>query len=265
MKLIRFRSLFRHLLLAGLFVLAGCYTVPETGRRSLSLVSSDQMASMAIQQFEAMKEQTPVSTNRAYNAQLQRVGARIRESVGYDSPDAQWEFVVFEDDALNAFAMPGGKVGVNTGMMDFVRSDDELAVVIGHEIAHVMARHASERYSQALGASAIGAGLGLAVKDQDPEVRSAVMAAYGIGAQVGLMLPYSRLHESEADYIGLLYSARAGYDPRVAIDFWQRMAEEGGERPPEFLSTHPDPANRIDRLREIMPEAMAEYRRVTGQ
>lgn len=250
-------------LLLLLFVtLVGCYTVPETGRSALSLVPESQVVSMAVDQFAQMKREMPISDNQAYRDQLQRVGLRIAEESSSGIPPEEWEFVVFASDDLNAFAMPGGKVGVYEGMMELTGTDDRLAVVVGHEVAHVDARHASERLSQQVAVGVIGTAGAIAI--EDPDTRRNVLAAYGVGSGLGL-LRYSRLHESEADEIGLLYSARAGYDPRVAIDFWQDMADEGGARPPEFLSTHPGPENRVERLRELMPEAVAIYEEAIGR
>lgn len=252
----------RAFLIGAAVFLAGCYTVPETGRSALSLVPESQVVAMADQQFFQLKQELPVSQNRAHNEQLTRVGERIAAVAEPYMPEgSEWEFVVFESDELNAFAMPGGKVGVYTGMMELVDSDDELAVVIGHEVAHVTSRHGSERMSQQLGVALGALAVGVAVEDD----RELWLAAYGAGASLGVLLPYSRLHESEADQVGLTFMARAGYDPRAAIPFWQKMNEQGGSRPPEFLSTHPAPENRIERLRELMPKALEEYRKATGR
>ncbi len=247
------------LLAVGLAV-SGCTTVPQTGRSALHLVSPEQLASTAAAQFGQLKQQTPISRNPNDNAMLRRVGDRIAYVAAPDLPNAQWEFVVFEDDSqINAFAMPGGKVAVYTGLFQLVRSDADLAVVVGHEIAHVVAGHSAERVSQQMLAAGGAVALQLSTEKMDRRDQQLLMAAYGAGATVGLILPYSRLHESEADEIGLIYMAKAGYDPRAAIDFWKRMEAQKSGAPPEFLSTHPAGATRIRRLEALMPRAMQIY------
>ena len=259
------RFLPAHFLLATFvalaFAVSGCTTVPQTGRSALHLVSPAQLASTAAAQFGQLKQETPISRDPTYNAMLQRVGDRIAYAAGPDLPNAQWEFVVFEDDSqINAFAMPGGKVAVYTGLFDLVRSDADLAVVVGHEVAHVVAGHSAERVSQQMLAAGGALALQLGTDDMDQKDRQLLMAAYGAGATLGLILPYSRLHESEADEIGLVYAAKAGYDPRAALDFWKRMEAQQGTTPPEFLSTHPAGATRIRRLEALMPRAVEIYR-----
>jgi predicted Zn-dependent protease len=174
-------------------------------------------------------------------------------------PDAEWEFILFEDESANAFAMPGGKIAVFTGLLRHVESDDELAAVIGHEIAHVLLRHANQRMSAEL-IRGIGAVVAVvATDDMDSNDRAAVLAAYGIGSQVGVMLPYSRSHESQSDHMGLMIAARAGFDPRAAITFWEKMGAANPAKMPEFLSTHPSSQTRIEELEEAMPEALRIY------
>lgn len=241
-------------------VLSGCTTVPQTGRSALHLVSPAQLAASAAAQFGQLKQQTPISRDPTYNAMLRRVGDRIAYVAAPDLPNAQWEFVVFEDDSqLNAFAMPGGKVAVYTGLFQLVKTDADLAVVVGHEIAHVVAGHSAERVSQQLLAAGGAVALQLSTDKMDRRDQQLLMAAYGAGATVGLILPYSRLHESEADEIGLIYMAKAGYDPRAALDFWKRMEAQKSGAPPEFLSTHPAGATRIRRLETLMPRALQIY------
>ena len=243
--------------------LSGCYTVPETGRRSLMLVSVGQETQLGAASFADIRARRTVSADAALNARVAKVGQRIARAVGDALPGAQWEFVVFEDDSPNAFALPGGKVGVHTGLFKIARTDDELAVVMGHEIAHVTARHGSERLSQGLLLAAGGVALDVALKDKDSGERRAWLAAYGLGTTVGVMLPFSRLNETEADQIGLRYAARAGYDPRAAVDFWTRMKAdaEGKAKVPEWMSTHPSDDTRIRNLERLMPDAVAEYER----
>lgn len=248
------------LLLTLTILFAGCTTVQETGRSQLNFISDQQLRLAASEQFEQMKQQMPVSQDADYNAQVQRVGQRIAKVVAERMPSANWEFVVFDDPQVNAFAMPGGKVGVFSGLLDLVDSDDELATVMGHEIAHVTANHGGERASQQTLAQLGAAGVGLWAEGKDPRTQQIAALAYGAGVQVGALLPYSRIQETEADEIGLEYAARAGYDPRAAITFWQKMAAQAGAgATPQFLSTHPNPQNRIDRLRELMPRALEIY------
>jgi predicted Zn-dependent protease len=172
-----------------------------------------------------------------------------------------WEFNLIEDDeTVNAWCLPGGKVAVYTGILPYTRDENGLAVVLGHEVAHALAGHGNERMSQALLVNMGGIALSVALSQRPGETQQLFMAAYGLGASVGVLLPYSRLHENEADRIGLILMARAGYDPRVAVEFWQRMDEEGSARPPELLSTHPAPQSRIESLRAFVPEAMEHYR-----
>ena len=242
------------------FFASGCQTVPQTGRSALRLMPADQLASMASAQFGQLKQETPISRDRKYNAMVNRVGERIAYVAAPDLPNAQWEFVVFDDDdQINAFAMPGGKVAVYTGLFKIVQSDDDLAVVIGHEVAHVAAGHGNERVSQQMLAAGGALALGIGTRDMDSSDRRLIMAAYGAGATIGVMLPYSRLHENEADEIGLLYAAEAGYDPRAAIGFWERMEAQKSGAPPEFLSTHPSGSTRIRKLNQLMPKALAVY------
>ncbi|MGB0370508.1 MAG: M48 family metallopeptidase [Opitutales bacterium] len=248
-------------LLLALTIMMGvsCTTVPETGRSALNLIPESQLTSMSLQAFNDMKANTKISKNKKYNAMVQRLGRRISAVVKQDFPDTQWEFVVFDDDQVNAFAMAGGKVGVYTGLIDLVDTEDELAAVVGHEIAHVTARHSNERMSQQLLAAGLGAALYLGTGDMEDDTRLMVMAAYGAGSQFGVLLPFSRLHESEADEIGLYYAARAGYDPRAAITFWEKMKAQKSGSPPEWASTHPADETRIRRLQELMPGALEIY------
>jgi predicted Zn-dependent protease len=249
---------FPSLLLAALLVLAGCYTVPETGRKSLMIVSPGEEMKMGAAAFADIRTKEKVSTDVAANGRVQRIGRRIAESVGDALPGAKWEFVVFDaDETVNAFALPGGKVGVYTGLLKLAESDDEVATVIGHEIAHVTARHGAERMSQGVAAGLIGAGVALGT--EDAKYRDAIRAAYGVAA-TGVTLAYSRGNESEADYIGLRYAARAGYDPRAAVTFWQKMAKaKEGKQPWKWISTHPPDAERIADLKKWMPEVVPLY------
>jgi metalloendopeptidase OMA1, mitochondrial len=240
-------------------VLVGCYTVPETGRSSLNFISSGEELALGISEFEKLKQQAPISSDPVLNARLQNVGKRIADAVGDALPSAEWEFVLFDDpNTINAFALPGGKVGVYTGIMELANTDDELAVIVGHEIAHVTARHGSERMSHGMVAGLSQVLLGAAVADSDN--RDLYMAAFGIGTAYAVMLPYSRSHELEADEIGIIYAAKAGYDPQASVEFWMKMnLVKGGNEPPEWQSTHPSDLNRIDRLEAMMPRVMPIY------
>lgn len=217
---------------------------------------------MGLSAFDQIRKQEKVSADPAVNARIQRIGRRIAASVGRDVPNAQWEFVVFDSPTVNAFALPGGKVGVYTGLIKLAASDDEIAIVMGHEIAHVTSRHGAERTSQnyAVAGAGLALAIGLEAKNVDPAKRNMALAAYGLGSQVGYMLPFSRLHESEADAVGLRFAAGAGYDPRAAASFWKKMAAQGGAKPPEFLSTHPSDATRIANLERLAPQYMELYR-----
>lgn len=250
------------LILLGFFS-SGCTTVPQTGRTAFHLVSPDALASTAASQFGQIKQETPISRDRRMNDMVQRVGDRIAYVAGPDLPNAQWEFVVFDDDQINAFAMPGGKVAVYSGLFKVVKTEADLAIVMGHEIAHVVAGHSAERVSQQMLAAggALVLQIGANQSDLSRSEKQLLMAAYGAGATLGVMLPYSRYHESEADEIGLIYAAKAGYDPRAAIGFWERMeAQNNGAAPPEFLSTHPSGSTRIRKLNELMPKAYEIYK-----
>lgn len=248
-------------ILLFLAVMVGCTTVPETGRKALRFMPESQLQSMAVQQFQQMKQEQPVSKDPALNARIRQMGERIAKAAGQNG--ANWEFVVFADDkTVNAFALPGGKVGVYTGLIKLAGSDDEIAAVMGHEVAHVTLQHGNERVSQNIAAQMLGVGVQYGVRNQDDQTKQLAMLAYNVGTQVGVLLPYSREHEREADRIGLLYAARAGYDPRGAVSFWKKMQSmSGGQQPPQFLSTHPSHDDRIQRLQSLMPQAMQEYER----
>lgn len=253
--------------LAACTLLVGCTSVPETNRSQLVLVDPAQEAQLGLQTFTKVKSETPVSTNQAQTAQVRRVGGRVAAVATV--PGYQWEFVLFEaPDTPNAFALPGGKVGIYSGILPITQTDAGLATVIAHEIAHVVARHGGERLSQGLLVQMGGVALSAALGTQASATRELAMQAYGIGTQVGVMLPYSRTQELEADQLGLLYMARAGYDPREAVAFWQRFQEANrakGEAPLEFLSTHPVDSRRIAQLEQMMPRALEEYERAVAR
>jgi len=243
--------------LAGLLLLPACTTVQETGRSQVILMSAAEEARMGVQAFAQIKQQEKISTDAAVNARIQRIGKRVAAAVGRDLPNAQWEFVVFDSDQINAFALPGGKVGFYTGLIDLAANDDEIAIVMGHEVAHVTSRHGAERQSQAMLIGLGGVALGVGTRnDKNSEY---YLLAYGLSSTLGT-LAYSRNHETEADDIGLRFAAKAGYDPRAAASFWRKMAaKESGGRPPTLLSTHPSSQDRIANLERLAPGLMPLY------
>jgi len=254
---------------AAILLFASCSTVPVTGRHELNLVSSDQEMALGLSSFEEVKKQTPISHDPAQNALVQRVGERVARVAGKDLPNAKWEFVVFDSAEANAFCLPGGKVGVYTGILPITKTDAGLATVLGHEIGHAVAHHGASRMSEAMLAQAGGQALGSALSTSDPKVQSAAALAYGLGAKVGVELPYGRAQESEADHIGLVYMARAGYDPREAVAFWQRFMQfnnqHGGSSGLSFLRTHPLDSVRIEQLQKWLPEAEAQFSGAPGR
>ena len=248
--------------------LVSCAKVPITGRKQVNLVSTQELQSSSLKQYNQFLKQHEVIKNTQELRQLKAVGADIADAVetylrnnGYKNriEEFDWEFNLVKDDAVNAWAMPGGKIVFYSGIMDICQNKKGIAVVMGHEIAHAVARHGNERMSQMLAAQLGGVALSAALSEEPEQTQNLIMRAYGVGAQVGVMLPFSRLHESEADQMGLTFMAMAGYDPHAAVNFWQRMHEQSGKSPPEFLSTHPSHESRIADLRKHMDEAMKYY------
>jgi predicted Zn-dependent protease len=249
-------------LLAIALVASGCATVPETGRSQLVLVDADELRRLSMSEWQNLKANTPISTDPDQNALVQNAGWRIAAVAPVKNAD--WEFVVFDEpEVLNAFALPGGKVGVYSGLFTMTQNEPGLATVLGHEVAHVVANHGAERVSHGLLVELGGVALSVAAGSNPSATSQLIQAAYGIGTSVGVMLPYSRKHELEADQIGLMFMARAGYDPKEAVAFWQRFAESkaGSGQPPEFLSTHPVDEKRISELQRHLPKAEEEYER----
>jgi predicted Zn-dependent protease len=257
--------------LIAVFLLGSCSTVPITGRRQLSLMPESEMISMAMTSYSEFMKENPVSTNQAEVNLVKETGKNISEAVikhfaennlssqlkGY-----QWEFNLISNDTTpNAWCMPGGKVVVYSGILPYTKDKNGLAVVVSHEIAHAVARHGSERMSQQLLLQMGGIAMSEAVKNKPDQTKGIFNGVFGLGAQLGVILPYSREHEYEADKLGLIFMAMAGYQPEAAIEFWERMSSMGGQKPPAFLSTHPSDAARIQKIREVMPEVMTYYKK----
>jgi predicted Zn-dependent protease len=255
-------------LLLALF-LTGCALNMVTGRNQLSLVPESELQLMATSQYSAfLAEHKVLSPGNKDAAMVDRVGARISNAITkyYNSQGKQsviegynWEFNTVTDEAANAWCMPGGKVVVYTGLLPITQTETALAIVVGHEIAHAIAKHGSERMSQGMIQQLGGVALQVAVSQKPAETQNLFMQAYGIGSQLGAVLPWSRQQETEADQYGLIFAAMAGYNPQEAIPFWERMSAAGGTKPPEFLSTHPSDETRIRKLKQFMPEAMKYY------
>ncbi|MBI1339567.1 M48 family metalloprotease [bacterium] len=232
---------------------AGCVTNPETGNQNFLLFAPDDasLKAMALQAWNETKKETPISRDRAANALMGRVGPKIAQAA--NRPNDDWEFVVFDSEEKNAFVLPGGKVGFYKGLIDFSDSEDQVAAVLGHEVGHVTDRHAAQRISQQTAAQlglAIG-GVAVSASDMDNSQKQLIMAGLGVGATVGLILPFSRQQELAADKLGVRYMHAAGYDAREAVRLWEKMGSSGGA-PPEWMSTHPSPQTRVRELREFI-------------
>ena len=256
------------LLCMASLMLAGCATSP-TGRNQLAFFGNERMAAMGEQSFAQIKEKTPTDASAADNRFVECVARAITSVPGLDqaSDTGRWDVVTFKSDQVNAFALPGGHIGVYSGLIDVARTGDQLAAVIGHEVGHVIADHPNERMSQQYatqgGLTALSAFLGGGGGGAGSQ---AIMSALGVGAQVGILLPFSRTQESEADTIGLELMARAGFDPRAAVQLWQNMSRaSNGEEPSEFMSTHPSNQTRIQGLESHMNRALALYQQTSNR
>ncbi len=257
------------IIFAAALLLAACSTVPLTGRKQLSLVSNSEVLSLSSQQYGDFIKQTPLSNDAAGRAAVERIGKRIQAAVeqylkqtnqlalleGYN-----WDFKLVQGEDVNAFCMPGGKVVFYDGIMPLTKNDAGIATVMGHEIAHAIARHGNERMSQQLVTQLGSAATAVAVSGQSETTQAIANTVFAAGAQFGVLLPYSRKHELEADRLGLIFMAMAGYDPSEAIAFWQRMAANGGAKVAEFMSTHPSDDTRIRAMNKVLPEAMKYYK-----
>ena len=256
-------------LATALILLSSCGSVPLTGRKQILLVSDQEVLSSSLTQYSEYMKSAPVSTNAKGKAMVTRVGQKIAAATeqylkasGMEAElkNFAWEFNLVKDNQINAFCMPGGKIVVYEGLLNLVASDDELAVVVGHEVAHAVAKHSNERMSQQIITQYGAQILTQALSEKSAAIQKAGNTIYGLGAQYGVTLPFSRKHETEADYMGLIFMTIAGYDPNVAITFWQKMSASGGAKVPEFMSTHPSDATRIDDIQKVLPE-LNKYRK----
>lgn len=252
-------------------LVSACATVPLTGRSQLRLLSDSQMMKMSLASYREVLKKSKLSKDKKKVAMVRRVGKRIagaaedflRENhLAHEIANYKWAFnLIKADKTVNAWCMPGGKIAVYTGLLPISRDETGLAVVMGHEVAHALAKHGNERMSQALLVQMGGVALAVALSEKPAETQALFMAAFGVGTTIGVILPFSRRHEFEADRIGLTLMAKAGYDPRAAVGLWQRMKKAGqGKRPPEFLSTHPAPDSRIEAIKGFIPEALRHYK-----
>lgn len=257
-------------LLVTLIFLESCSTVPLIGRKQVSLLPESNMVEMSLTNYGQFLKENKLSANKEQTAMVKRVGARISVAVekylrdnGFADrvADFQWEFNLVDNAEANAWCMPGGKVVFYSGIMPLCQNDVGVAVVMGHEIGHAVARHGNERMSQELLVQFGNTALSELVKSKPEQTQAIFQSAYGLGAQYGVMLPFSRQHEYEADKLGLIFMAIAGYDPHDAIPFWQRMAANSGAKMPEFMSTHPLEQNRIAAIEGFLPEALKYYRK----
>jgi metalloendopeptidase OMA1, mitochondrial len=244
--------------MVGLLLIVACQAVSPTGRSQIMFVSESQERQLGDEAYREILKKNRLSTRSDWQAQLRRVGQRIAAVAG--QPEYKWEFNVLQGKDVNAFALPGGKVAFWEGIMPIAQDDAGVAVIMGHEIAHALARHGAERMSQEMGAQAIGQILALGVGQVSPGLHDGFLQLYGLGASVGVLMPWGRAQESEADRIGLTLMAKAGYDPAAAIGFWERMSKVAGDKPPEFLSTHPSDQTRIAQIKAWLPEARSYYR-----
>lgn len=250
-----FRCVAAALALITVISIFGCQTAPVTGRRQFMVIPESQESQMGATSFEQILKEEKASTNQQYIDMVNRVGAKIAAAA--NRPEYKWEFRVIDSPTVNAFALPGGKVAIYEGIIPVCGDDNGLATVISHEVAHVLARHGGERMSQQAAVSGVGWLVGQWTSESTEENRKLIESAYGAASKYGVLLPYSRKHEYEADYIGMVLMARAGYDPAAAARFWERMtaANAGAKKPMEFFSTHPSDANRIAELKSRLQEA----------
>jgi len=258
------------LIISALFA---CSSVPITGRKQLNLVSDSEVLSLSLQEYNDYIQTAKKSTDQTATALVVKVGKNIANAVAlyYKSVNAEdemknfaWEFNLVEDQQVNAFCMPGGKIVIYTGILPVTQDETGLAIVVSHEVAHAVAKHANERMSQQVAAQYGAQAVSILTGKASETLQAVAQQVYGLGAEYGVMLPYSRAQEHEADHLGLIFMAIAGYNPQAALPFWQRMSQQG-QAVPEFMSTHPSDAARIANLQKIMPEAMDVYKGVWGK
>lgn len=228
-------------------LLLGCSTSP-TGRSQLAFMSDSDLAVMGTESFEQMKAEIPATKNERLTKFVQCVADQITPNVDPSAHKGDWEVVVFESEQINAFALPGGKIGVYTGILNVTENQDQLAAIMGHEVAHVIAKHSNERLSSNQAAAGVQALAGVLLNDQDDDTKKYATAALGVGLQYGVLMPYGRSHEKEADIIGQELMAVSGFNPEAAVQLWHNMAKASGGSPPEFMSTHPSHDTRIEKL-----------------
>ena len=248
-----------------------CNTVPVTGRKQVSLMPESQLIALSLTNYSDFMSTHQKSTNTEQTKMVKEVGQNIANAVttflkskGKESliDGYQWEYNLVEDPQPNAWCMPGGKIVIYTGILPYTKDAAGLSVVMGHEVAHAVARHGNERMSHQIVAQYGAQVLSQFISEKPEETQILFQQAYGLGAQYGVMLPYSRLHETEADKMGLIFMAIAGYNPQTAVEFWERMSKSGGQKPPEIMSTHPSDETRINTLKEFMPEALKHYKNI---
>jgi predicted Zn-dependent protease len=247
-----------------ILMIAACATSP-LGRKRILLMSDSTMDSMGTQSFEELKKKTPIEKDPAINAYVKCVAGRIADATKGEFSNQTWEIVVFKDQTANAFALPGGKIGVHTGILPVAKSPGQLAAVLGHEVGHVTARHGNERVSEGEAAAILMGLTDVVLGKMDPQKKQTIMAGIGIGLQFGALLPFSRSHESEADLIGLDLMAKAGFDPMESVELWKNMKAANGSGPPEWLSTHPSNDRRIGALQSNAPAHQADYQNAISE
>ena len=253
------------LAMSATLLLSACATSPE-GRSQLKLLPEEQINSMGVQSFEQIKQDTPETSNANMRAYVQCIANAIIPQLAEDNNPALWEVRVFADDQANAFALPGNKIGVYEGLFKYAVNQHQVATVMGHELAHVIAEHSNERVSDQLAAQAglTIAAIALGTSEASDNNKALILAGLGLGVQYGIILPFSRTHESEADLIGLDLMAKSGFDPKESVKLWENMSKSGGQ-PPEFLSTHPSSATRIKDLNARMPGALDAYNKAQAK
>ncbi len=268
-KFIKNISFAKFLLLIFILIISACTTVPVTGRNRVDFIPDSTIVSTSFQEYDKFLKENKLSKNVKQTAIVKKAGKNIQQAVekyfsergmAAEIQNYKWEFNLIESEEKNAWCMPGGKVVIYEGIMSIAKDEQGLAVVMGHEIAHAVAKHGNERMSQSLLIQTGGALLSAATQNKSEGSRKAFMTAYGLGAQFGFMLPYSRVHEKEADYLGLVFMTIAGYDPNEAVSFWTRMEVEGSNNVPEFLSTHPSGSTRISEIKAAIPDILSKYK-----